>query len=405
MTAPSTHIARAFASRIALLLCALFASSTFAATAATAPTTRPAAAATTQPFRPSLFAYGSSGQYWIANVEPYRDGARSLFKTLVRRQTLPAGDWKDLGVVYGHAAALAEVQGELAVLLEDGSWKRLGEAGLSTGPVVPGTGQVLAWGSAGGMLYAIRAVEGGPKAVATRPVDSSPSTTRPVATTRNYVMPSVTTAPTTRPLTLALLRYEYGQWVGVSELPRGTDTGGAFALAGAAGRPLLAVSTDNRTVNTFELVDGKWEDRGDLRAADRGASFGLVNAAHLPALWTIDPDGAMSLFLKHEGEAWARAKPFALPAVPAGAQRALAAAGQEFRLVFLKDGKFWEQRYDANGAPLGSLNELHAPQGNHSDPIIRVLYSLMLLGMVIIMLVTFYRRRAAAAADQRPDDE
>jgi hypothetical protein len=406
MTAPFLHTPRALTSRIALSLCALLASllsnaAPAAPAAATAPTTRPAA--TTQPFRPSLFAYGSSSQYWIAHVEPYRDGARSLFKTLVRRQTLPAGDWKDLGVVYGHATALAEVQGELAVLLEDGSWKRLGESGLSTGPVVPGTGQVLAWGSAGGMLYAIRAVEGGPKAVATRPVESPEPTTRPGATTRAYIMPAPASAPTTRPLTLALLRYEYGQWVGVCELPNDADTAGAFALAGAAGRPLLAVSTDNRTIHTFELVDSKWQERGDLHARDRGATFGLVTATHLPALWTIDPDNAMSLFLKHEGEPWTRAKPFTLPAVPPGAQRALAAAGQEFRLVFLKDGKFWEQRYDTSAAPLGSLNELQPPQGTHPDPILRVLYSLLLLGMVVIMLVTFYRRRAAE--QQRPDDE
>jgi hypothetical protein len=396
MTAP--HAGPTFVLRIVLILCALAAPSAHAA--ATASATRAASAAATQPFRPALFAYGSSSQYWIANVEPYRDGARSLFKTLVRRQTLPAGDWKDLGVVYGHAAALAEVQGELAVLLDDGSWKRLGDTSLSSGPAVPGTGQILAWGSAGGTLYAIRAVEGGATAVATRPVEPAPSDT-PGATTRRYVLPAPASAPTTRPLTLALLRYEFGQWVGVSELPRGANTAAAFALAGAATRPLLAFSTDNRTLHTFELVDATWQNRGDV-TADRNATFGLVNAAHLPALWTLDPDGAMSLFLKREGEPWTRAKPFTLPAVPAGARRALAAAGQEFRLVFLKDGKFWEQRYDASAAPLGTLTELHPPQAAHADPIVRILYSLMLLGMVIIMLVTFYRRRAA---DQRPPEE
>ena len=397
----ASHAGNTFATPFALLFCALAALHVHAA-----PATTTAPSATTQPFRPTLFAYGSADQYWIASVEPYREGTRSRFKTLIRQQTLPAGDWKDLGVVYGHAVALAQVQGELAVLLDDNSWKRVSESSLSSGPSVPGTGQVLAWGSADGALYAIRAVEGGPGAVTTRPVKSPDTDARlstPAPTTRAYVMPAPASRPTTRPLILALLRYDRGEWVGVSQLPPSANTAGAFALAGAASRPLLAVSTDNHAIHTFELVDTRWEDRGQITPIAPGASFGLVNASHLPALWTLDFDGNMSLFLKREGESWARAKPFTLPTVPPGAQRALAAAGQEFRLVFLKDSKFWEQRYEASGAPLGSLNELRAPQSNHTDPLIRILYSVMLLGMVVVMLVTFYRRRAAE--QQRPEDE
>jgi hypothetical protein len=399
MTAP--HAGHILSTRLALILCALAALHVHAA-----PATTSAPSATTQPYRPSLFAYGSSDQYWIASVEPYRDGARTRFKTLLRQQTLPAGDWKDLGVVYGHAAALAEVQGELAVLLDDNSWKRISESGLSSGPSVPGTGQVLAWGSADGALYAIRAVEGGPSAVTTRPVqppDTDNIPAAPTATTRAYVLPAPASKPTTQPLVLALLRYERGEWVGVSQLPPAATAATAFALTGATGRPLLALSTDNHLIHTFELVDAAWQDRGQITAPNRAASFGLVNASHLPALWTLDYDGNMALFLKHEGESWSRAQAFKLPTVPPGAQRALAAAGQEFRLVFLKDSKFWEQRYEASGAPLGSLNELRAPQSNHTDPIVRILYSVMLLGMVVVMVVTFYRRRAAE--QQRPDDE
>src|SRR5258705_4874529 len=97
--------------RLALITCGLF---TLLARPAAAQSTQPAPA--TQPYRPTLLAYGSADQYWIANVEPYRDGAKTRFKTLIRQQTLPAGDWKELGAVYGYAAALAEMQGELALL-------------------------------------------------------------------------------------------------------------------------------------------------------------------------------------------------------------------------------------------------------------------------------------------------
>jgi len=92
----------------------------------------PLIAQTTQsiPTRPSVLAYGSADQYWIAEIQLFGGGSKPRYKTLVRQQTLPAGDWRDLGTVFGQAVALAEAQGELAVLLDDGSWKRLGEGGL-----------------------------------------------------------------------------------------------------------------------------------------------------------------------------------------------------------------------------------------------------------------------------------
>src|SRR3982751_4670194 len=64
-------------------------------------------AQTTQsvPTRPSVLAYGSADQYWIAEIQPFGGGSKPRYKTLVRQQTLPAGDWRDLGTVFGQANA------------------------------------------------------------------------------------------------------------------------------------------------------------------------------------------------------------------------------------------------------------------------------------------------------------
>ena len=163
------HPVRAFGSLLLLLL-------TTASLAQTLPTSAPTAP---EPYHPMLLAYGSAERYWIARVETYTDGPKVRMRTLVRGQELPAGDWQDLGTVFGHAVALAETQGELALLMEDGSWKRRGAAGLATGPFIPGTGPVLAWASSSRDLYAIRNVEGGVEGVTTRPVEPAP---RPIAT-------------------------------------------------------------------------------------------------------------------------------------------------------------------------------------------------------------------------------
>jgi hypothetical protein len=363
---------------------------------------RGAGAQTTQPFRPTLFACGSADRYWIASVESYREGTKVHFKTLVRGQTLPGGIWEDMGVVYGHTAGMTEVQDELAVLLDDGSWKRVGPAGLSTGPAIPGSGPVLAWGSAVSVLYTIRAVEGGKDAVTTRPVDTTQparSTTLPtsgpttMAATRIVASTGPTSQPTTRPLALALLRLDNGQWVGAADLPAGVGLA-SLTLWGVGKQAVLAALEDSGAIRTWILVNSKWEDWGEIRPGGHPGIVGGFAMGNTAAIWTMDQDGGVKLFMRREGEEWTAAKSFLLPkSLPEGSQRTLAAAGEEIRLILLKDGKMWEQRYDAAGTMRGGLTELSAPQIYKENPMVRVFQLVVLLAMVIVMVVTFYKRR------------
>lgn len=414
--APS-HPVRAFVPFLLLLLLAT------ASLAQTAPTTAPTAPAAPEPYRPILLAYGSADRYWIARVETYTDGAKVRMRTLVRGQELPAGDWQDLGTVFGHAVALAETQGELALLMEDGSWKRRGATGLATGPFLPGAGAVLAWASSSRDLYAIRNVEGGVEGVTTRPVEpasrppATQATTTPATTRRAQLAPSISTRPapsagiaqaathpTTRPARPTLLHFDHGQWVAVAELPPGAANA-HLALAVVGNKPLLATSTDGGAiVHTQVFSDGHWHDFGQIRTNQRPGRFGLLANGTLPALWTIDPDGAMKLFLKREGEDWTAATPFALPPnLPETAQRTLATAGQEFRLVLLKDGTVFERRYDTAGLPRSDLVQLPTPQTYRPDAMFWVVRAFVILGMVIVMLLTFYRRRGPP--EPTPDDD
>jgi hypothetical protein len=349
-----------------------------------------AVAQTSQPSRPTILSYGSADQYWVATVEKDQT-SKARFKTLVRSQALPAGDWRDLGVIYGHATALAQTQGDLAVLLDDGAWKRLGTGGLSTGPALPGTGGVLAWGSVGQTLYAVRAVEGGLESLATQPS----ATTQAAASTQASAGPGITTRPTTttRPARLTMLKLDRGQWVGVADLP--TDMGGLMAVAGFGNKPVLATPGLNGTVHTFVLNDAKWEPMGDARVGGRaGGAFGLIAAGRVLALWA-DQEGQIELYLKREGEAWAAAEGFKMAGGP-NAKRTLAAAGEEFRMALLEDGKLREQRYDLSGKPRGTLTEMPTPQTFQPDPLLRALEVIVLLAIIVVVMVTFYRRRAAA---------
>src|SRR5690348_14700921 len=62
---------------------------------------------TTQAVRQAaLFAVGAEDQYWVAVVEAVKD-AKGQFKTVVRTQGLPAGDWREQGTVFGQAVGVA----------------------------------------------------------------------------------------------------------------------------------------------------------------------------------------------------------------------------------------------------------------------------------------------------------
>ena len=349
-----------------------------------------AAAQTSQPSppsRPTILSYGSADQYWVATVEKDQT-SKARFKTLVRSQALPAGDWRDLGVIYGHGTALAQTQGDLAVLLDEGAWKRLGTGGLSTGPALPGTGGVLAWGSVGQTLYAVRAVEGGLESLTTQP-----SATTQASQVAASTQASITTRPTTRPARLTLLKLDRGQWVGAADLPM--DLGaGMMAVAGFGNKPVLAVAGSSGTIRMFIWNDLKWEPMGEVRATGRAGAVGLLSAGRVLALW-VDQEGQIKLFLKREGEDWAPADGFATAGGP-NAKRSLAAAGEEFRMALLEDGKLREQRYDLSGKPRGTLTEMPTPQTFQPDPLLRALEVIVLLAIIVVVMVTFYRRRAAA---------
>ena len=378
--------------------------------------TRPATTAATapiEPYRPTLLAYGASDRYWIARVDTYQEGGKPRTRTLVRGQELPGGDWQEFGPIYGRAAALAESQGDLAVLLDDGSWCRLGPGRLATGAQLPGSGPVLAWASSARDLYAVRNVEGGVAGVTTRPAPDSgarrPATTQAAATAPASAGPSIATRPSgstpppaTRPARPTLLRLQQGQWVAVAELPPPALLG-PVAVGVVANKPVLAFAGLGGALHTYVLNDGRWQDFGRPADPQRPGRFDLLAAGTTPALWTIDHDGAIKLFLKREGDNWAPAAPFSLPGLPENAQRTLAFAGQDFRLVVFKDNALWERRYDTTGAARSELVQVPVPQANRQDALFWAIRGFVVAGMVIVMLLTFYHRRSTPADEGRDD--
>ena len=102
----------------------------------------------------------------------------------------------------------------------------------------------------------------------------------------------------------------------------------------------------------------------------------------------------MKLHRRTDAEPWSEARNLAAPAgAPPDAQRAFTRAGEEFRLVLLKDGKFWEQRYNFSGEPNGGPAELPKPVISNPGANAWIYQSIILTAMVVIVLVILYKRR------------
>jgi hypothetical protein len=468
-TAPFATTTLALALALALLAPALARAAPPSTRTATAPATTPSTAPSTAPasrpapalLRGAVWAFGSADQYWIGVTFPVKEAGGAKFNTVVRAQSLPAGDWRELGVVVGRAVGVAECDRDLALLLDDGGWKRVGAGGLATGPDLPGNGPVLAWSTVGSTLYAVRSHEGGMAAMphrapgpradrrslhaasapsagepspasaavptTTRAAPPAAAATKPIASTKpaKAATPASTTTTTTktvssaRPPVPVLLKFDKGEWVAVADVPPEAHFAGEFALAGAPGKPLLAAFTDPGPIRVWALsesADGgspsHWADFGTIRppaaasTGSRGAPlirFDLltVGAAYLPTLWTEDAAGRMRVFTRREAEDWAPLERFALPAgLPVDADRVLAAAGEELRLVTLtKDGKsLREQRYETTGVARGGLVELPVPQSPRTDPFQMVIKVFLVTALAVAVLVTFYKRRSASTS-------
>lgn len=390
------HILPCFPSACALAMlitCSL-------APAQTQPTTQPAAP------RPALLATGSPDRFWIAQSDTH---SKTRVRTLLRGQILPAGDWQDLGPALGAVASMADMRGELALLFDDQTWKRIGATGVvSSGLSIPGSGPVLAWGGTSQALLAIRDVEGG-KSALPEPVQTPPDpdvfakpVTRPAATRPSTTQAS--TAPTTRsvsPPRPVLFQFERGQWKAVADVPASATS--TMALGSLDHRPVLAVSSGQQ-IQTYAWIDAHWVDWGKVNAGT--GRFQLSGAPTFCVLWAIDPDGSSKVW-RQLGKGW---EPITLAQTAADAipQRTFAVAGNELRLVVLKDGAVWEQRYEVTGekagAVRGGLTQLASPHSNQPNPFAWLFQAFLFTLFITVIVIVLYRRRQAAPTEKNEDE-
>ena len=347
------HYLRANGRRLKLWLCGLLLALVPQAWAADPiATTRPADARHWE-----LLAHGSEDHLWYAFTTPAGSNAPH---SVVRERELQQPEWRDLNDFPARLLAVGDLRKQLVAALDDGEWKRILPDQLSSGPPLPGRGEILSVVGEEGTLWAIGFAEGARPEVVGAP--EVRSTTRP--TTR-------TSGPTTRPEQLQLYKLGPENWAHVAALPVDVRTARSeeISMILVKGTPIIAYkeSVNLARVLRFSSESKSWVAIGTIKPSFALRKLKLMTARGKLIGWAVGETGVGSFSFPPdvESEATWREQALAVPANLKVMDVSVAAAMDELHLFVINvgDEQFYEQKYDLAGrqATAAAVEKLAAP--------------------------------------------
>ena len=353
----------------------------------------------------NILAHGSDQRFWVVRVAPYVANPTSppapgssvpldQSRVLVR-ETGPGTQWHDLATLSSRVVAVAHVDTNLAVLLEDGSWMLVWAAdGTSVGTPLPANGKLLTFASDDAALWAIGEVPGGAGAA----IAATQAATQPasMASTMPAAGPATAEAIVLPPASkLVLFQQQNGTWIARGNLPADVvpAMGSTPALSVAQGRATIAVDIGSQQIRTLQRsADGTWDDVAVTAVPFPIEAFDLVQAGPKLLLWASSGVSPGTLFpLEGAGAAiplrWSgNTTPDALPDITW--------TGGWLRVVGLHDNRLYGQRYDTSGNTDGNAVELAIPSDQTPDRI-RYWLTLVVTAALAASLMAGIRQRAA----------
>lgn len=338
----------------------------------------------------NLLAYGTGDRIWVAEVLT-PPGQENLATTIYMR---PIGEdkWQRVGTIQKRALSIQELQGELAVLLDDGSWwlvrpaTSTQEAYQRIGRSAPGP--IKAMASDGSTLWAI----------ALAPAEQPAVTTRPTTRRGLEMSATPTTSATTRAgATPMLFQLRAGDWQMIAPVPPELVPGGPASCATLGvidHAPVLAVSKVGEQVQIHRLTGGRWQAQDLPDSPHETQMVDLFRRDGVTAMLVV---GKESCAVRKDLSA---EDPFVvladlLPLPPLDKLAIVAAGDREFRLIFRGPGKasqLMERRYDLSGQPVRPAEELAMPAPASPTSQLQNIPVMLLVAMTLILLSTLRRR-------------
>lgn len=345
-----------------------------------------------------LLAHGAGERFWIAIVSANSDKTNPGDKTEIRIRATGGSDWKALAQIARRVVSLANYGPELVAVLDNGDWMLIGEGRTSTGQSLPAGGKMIAVANDRETVWAIGLVPGG--LAATRPVITQPASTSPA-----------TTPAASR---FVLFSLDRSDWIPQAEIPDDLlpNEQTPVSMAIVDGRPLLAVKGDSGgesdAIRLHRLSEKNiWVDAASLELNFKANQFKLLSDPNRMILWAADQSGPGQIWFGPWTESKIATLKISEP-IPQGSDRAIAIAFERIRLLFIKEGKVFEQAYDLQGNAAGPVVELTVPPAR-IEPIIHpwINWSIMVI-LTFVIISTLRRRKAGKAAgkseENRPEE-
>jgi len=315
-----------------------------AGAAMAAPTTT--TAPTTQPVGPSqLYAHGSGDKYWI--TASVKQDAASAIETIVYNRTA-AGKWDVIAQIVGQVVGLADYQGDLVAVMQDGSWRMVYSGGSTTGADPRGNGKVIALAGDGDVLYGI------------------------IRTGLIYELQS----------------FSRGKWTSIVELPPVAQQGDqALVVLGIVDRQIIvAVRTIEHRVAVFSLQGKTWQAMGSIEPSEQIAELQVLPLGRQIGVW-VSPGFTTGGAVYSNPPTWTQR-------IDLGKDPGeVAVASERLRLIYSgkdKDKKpIMEKEWDFSGKLLAD-QPVNLPESNIISPYIT--YAMWAIFFAVIALFLLRRK-------------
>lgn len=376
------RLAAAVAHRLSSFVAALFISLQFANAADLTPH--------------NIVAHGDADQFWIARIEQSRTTGNSRTTTIYARQLGQEGKWQPLtglplpaGVV-----CLADLNGQAAALLDDGSWVLLyPDATPFTAGPLPTPARMIAIAGGSGAWWAVGVVRGG---IAALP------TTRSAAT---QTAPSAVAGAATRAASqpaaerIVLFTLIGNDWQPRAEFPEPAASA-TVSLAMIDDMAYLADVADG-VVRVRHLDKDHWVNDATFSGLPALAAFKLLGTSHVPRLWVQPQEGAEKIYsLNGHGTP----PELAQISGASAADRTIAVATGKVRVVAVVKGDVVEQDYAMSDMrPDGGLSPVPLPRSSPVAQLQQFQFWLVVVALLLAAMGSFRQRAAMRGAGVKPE--
>lgn len=346
----------------------------------------------------NIVAHGDADQFWIARIDQRPNVPNSKSSTIFFRKLGQEGKWEPVAGIPLPAGvvSLADLNGQAAALLDDGSWILLyPDATPFTAGPLPAPARMIAIAGGTTAWWAVGVVRGGIAGLpATRSAGTRPATAAAAA--------GAATRPTSQPASERIVLFNLigNDWQPRAEFDEPVNGAAVVSLAMIDDTAYLADTTAGG-VRVRHLDKDHWINDATISGLPALASFKLLSTSHVPRLWVQPAQGPDRVYsLNGHGVPVQLGEIGGAPA----ADRTIAVATGKVRLVVVVKGDVVEQDYAMSDLrPDGGVSAVPLPRPSPFAQLQQFQLWLVVIALILAMMGSVRQRAAMKSAGLKPE--